>query len=81
MYTTLADLFKAICDSIRSLFNSTESIKHQEIPTQINTITTEVGVQDALIDEISAILDSKANAYPEITYDDTTKTLTITEVE
>lgn len=80
MYTTLADLFKAICDAIRSLFNSTELIKHQEIPAQINTIADEVVVQDGLIDEISEILDNKASAYPEITFDESTGTLTITEV-
>jgi hypothetical protein len=80
LYTTLADLFRAICDAIRSIFNSTDSIKHQEIPTQLNSIVEEITAQDELIDEISAILDNKANAYPTITFDESTGILTITEV-
>lgn len=80
MYTTLASLFKAICDAVRTVFGTVDSIRHQEIPSKIDAIKTEVGAQDALIDEISAILDSKASAYPTITYDAATQTLTITEV-
>lgn len=45
-----------------------------------NTIKTKVLEQKTLIEEISTILDSKANAYPTITFDETTKILTITEV-
>lgn len=45
-----------------------------------NTISTAVSTQKGIIEEISTILDSKASAYPTITYDETTKTLTITEV-
>lgn len=44
------------------------------------TIKTEVTEQKTLIEEISTILDSKASAYPTITFDETTKILTITEV-
>lgn len=43
-------------------------------------ISNEVSTQDQLISEISSILDEKSNAYPEITFDESTKTLTITEV-
>lgn len=45
-----------------------------------DNIKTEVSTQKTLIQEITTILDGKANAYPTITYDSTTKTLTITEV-
>ena len=44
-------------------------------------IPNEVDTQDLLISEISSILDSKASAYPEITFDESTGTLTITEVQ
>lgn len=43
-------------------------------------IANEVDTQEDVISEISAILDRKASAYPEITYNESTKTLTITEV-
>lgn len=45
-----------------------------------NTIKTKVLEQKTLMEEISTILDSKASAYPAITYDEATKILTITEV-
>lgn len=45
-----------------------------------SNIKAEVSTQKTLIQEITTILDGKANAYPTITYDSTTKTLTITEV-
>ena len=44
------------------------------------TIKTKVSEQKTLMEEISTILDSKASAYPTITFDETTKILTITEV-
>ena len=80
MYTTLADLFKAICDSIRAIVGSSAPIKHQEIPETVNAIASEVDSQNELIEEIATILESKASAYPHISYDSTTGTLTITEV-
>ena len=45
-----------------------------------DNIKTEVSSQKTLIQEISSIIDSKASAYPTISYDESTKTLTITEV-
>ena len=45
-----------------------------------DTIPNIVSTQKGIIEEISTILDSKASAYPTITYDEATKTLTITEV-
>lgn len=45
-----------------------------------DNIKAEVSSQKTLIQEITAILDDKANAYPTITYDSDTGTLTITEV-
>ncbi len=45
-----------------------------------STIKTKVMEQKSIIEEISTILDTKASAYPTITFDETTKTLTITEV-
>ena len=80
MYTTLADLFKAICDSIRTVVGSSAPIKHQEIPEAVNDIASEVDSQNELIEEIATILESKASAYPHILYDSNTGTLTITEV-
>ena len=43
-------------------------------------IKDEVSAQKALIQSITNIIDQKASAYPNIAYDSTTKTLTITEV-
>lgn len=45
-----------------------------------DTIPNILSTQKGIIEEISTILDSKASAYPTITYDESTKTLTITEV-
>ena len=45
-----------------------------------DNIKTEVSSQKTLIQEISSIIDSKASAYPTISYNESTKTLTITEV-
>lgn len=45
-----------------------------------DNIKTEVSSQKTLIQEISSIVDSKASAYPTISYDASTQTLTITEV-
>nr|DAP05302.1 MAG TPA: tail protein [Caudoviricetes sp.] len=45
-----------------------------------DTIPNIVSTQKEIIEEISTILDSKASAYPAITYDEATKILTITEV-
>lgn len=45
-----------------------------------DNIKTEVSSQKTLIQEISSIIDSKASAYPTISYDESTQTLTITEV-
>lgn len=46
-----------------------------------NDIQNEVTTQENIIAEINAILDAKASAYPTITYDASTQTLSITEVE
>lgn len=43
-------------------------------------IKTEVSSQKTLIQEITSIVDGKASAYPTISYDASTQTLTITEV-
>lgn len=80
MYTTLSALFKGICDSIRAVLGSTSSIKHQNIPATVDSIANEVDAQNDLIEEISSILATKVSAYPTVTYDSSTKTLTITEV-
>ena len=45
-----------------------------------DNIKTEVYSQKTLIQEITSIVDSKASAYPTISYDASAKTLTITEV-
>ena len=45
-----------------------------------NDIQNEVTTQEIIIAEISAILDAKASAYPTITYNASTQTLSITEV-
>ena len=58
-YTTLADLFKGICDSIRAIFGTTDSIVHQNIPSKLDEIKTELAEQETLINEISALLDEK----------------------
>lgn len=45
-----------------------------------NDIKDEVSTQKTIIEEITTILDTKANAYPTISFDSSTGTLTITEV-
>lgn len=45
-----------------------------------DNIKNEVASQKTLIQEITSIINEKANAYPTITYDSSTGTLTITEV-
>lgn len=49
--TTLADLFKGICDSIRKVFGlpDEEKINHRDIPNKINDISEEVDDQNKLI--------------------------------
>lgn len=37
-YTTLTELFKAICDAIRAKDETTEVIQHQDIPERIKAI-------------------------------------------
>ena len=39
-YTTVKDLFIAICDAIRSKTGTTEKISHQDIPAKINAIAS-----------------------------------------
>lgn len=46
-----------------------------------NDIQNEVTTQENIIAEINAILNAKASAYPTITYDASTQTLSITEAE
>lgn len=45
-----------------------------------DNIKNEVSSQKTLIQEITSIVENKASAYPTVSYDSTTQTLTITEV-
>lgn len=44
VYNTMKDLFKAICDAIRSKDGTTDSIPHQDIPERIMEIDSTTGV-------------------------------------
>lgn len=79
--TTLAVLFKGICDSIRKVFGlpDEEKINHRDIPDKIDKISEEVNSQNALINYIYSTLESKKSAYPTITWDESTGTLSISE--
>lgn len=48
-YTTLSDLLKGICDAIRAKKGTTGSIKHQDIPSEIESIESEPVLQDKTI--------------------------------
>lgn len=71
---TIDGINEESCTIPRGYHDGTKSV------SLTNDISNEVITQDILIAEISSILEGKKSAYPEITFDESTGTLTIKEV-
>ncbi len=60
VYSTIKDLFKGICDSIRSKDGTVEAINHQDIPSRIQAIQSGVDTSDATATAAQILKDKTA---------------------
>lgn len=67
-YKSLKELFKAICDAIRSKEGSTDIINHQDIPARIRTLVTSASTMLQRNKKVQP-LETEQNVYPDEGYD------------